>query len=120
MVETETLGTSSNAEPGRREAFRESEADSEGIESTSELPVACSRMMREAGLRGNFLNEWHLGDYLIWHNHPQIKVVEDGRTAPFPPDLSRRLIRIFHQGDADALRSLEALELSPRATSGAK
>ncbi|MBN1516229.1 hypothetical protein JXA32_06635 [Candidatus Sumerlaeota bacterium] len=74
---------------------------------TSELPVSAARMLREAGIEGNFLNPWDDGDYLIWNCWPKIKVAEDGRTAPFPPPLSQALAAIF-RGDAAALERFEA------------
>lgn len=73
---------------------------------TSELPVDCSRYLRETGLRGNFLNDWSYGGYLIWHNGPEIAVAEDGRTAPFPRELSDKISRVF-RGDGAALARFE-------------
>jgi len=73
---------------------------------TSEMPTAASRFLRTEGLEGNFLTLWSDGDYLIWHNAGQIKVAEDGRTAPFPMHLSTRL-RSLYGGDARALKQFE-------------
>ncbi|MBN1269896.1 MAG: hypothetical protein JXB04_09925 [Kiritimatiellae bacterium] len=75
---------------------------------TSELPVDCSRFIRENGLQGHFLNDWSYGGYLVWHNGPEVLVAEDGRTAPFPRSLSDQ-IRAAFQGDAAALERLDSI-----------
>jgi hypothetical protein len=73
---------------------------------TSEFPVDCSRFIQKRGLRGNFLNSWSTGGYLIWHNWPAIRIAEDGRTSPFPPELSNRM-RAVAAGDSGALKRME-------------
>lgn len=74
---------------------------------TSEMPVAASDFIRINHLEGNFLSLWSDADYLIWHNWPAIKVAEDGRTAPFPRQLSA-LLREVHRGDPEQLAAFEA------------
>lgn len=74
---------------------------------TSELPADCSDYLRANELSGHFLNDWSYGGFLIWHNGPAVLVAEDGRTAPFPPELSGRLAAAF-EGDAEALTQLDA------------
>jgi hypothetical protein len=73
---------------------------------TSEFPVDCSRFIQKQGLRGNFLNSWSTGGYLIWHNWPAIRIAEDGRTSPFPPVLSNQL-RAVAAGDSRVLKCME-------------
>jgi len=73
---------------------------------TSEMPVAASRFLAAEGLGGNFLTLWSDGNYLIWHNAGRVKVAEDGRTAPFPVQLSERL-RALYAGDQQALAQLD-------------
>jgi len=73
---------------------------------TSELPVDCSDFAAAHGLRGRFLNDWQYGGYLVWRLWPQIRVAEDGRTAPFPAALHQQLDAVF-AGDAAALKSVQ-------------
>ncbi|HDL77745.1 MAG TPA: hypothetical protein ENG36_03150 [Lentisphaerae bacterium] len=72
---------------------------------TSELPVDAVSFVTEVGLSGNFINDWPYGGYLIWRLWPRIFIAEDGRTAPFPEELHRRLAD-FYRGDISAADSL--------------
>lgn len=74
---------------------------------TSEMPVAASSFLEINSLGGNFLSLWSDADYLIWGNRPDIKVASDGRTAPFPRELTLSLRRIF-EGDASELAAFES------------
>jgi len=70
---------------------------------TSELPVLSSEYLAKTQVEGNFLNDWSYGGFLTWHLFPRILTAEDGRTAPFPPELSQQISAIY-RGDAEALR----------------
>jgi hypothetical protein len=51
---------------------------SPGIDA-SESPVHAVDFMKDHGLRGNVLNEYAWGQYLIWHTAPESKVFIDSR-----------------------------------------
>ncbi len=46
---------------------------------TTEYPVAGVRYLRESGLKGNLLNTFHWGGFLIWSFYPERRVFVDGR-----------------------------------------
>ena len=73
---------------------------------TSEFPSDCSEYLKTNSIRGNFLNSWSAGGYLIWHNWPDILVAADGRTAPFSRELLDHLSRIAI-GSSSALEKME-------------
>ncbi|HIE10575.1 MAG TPA: hypothetical protein EYP62_03090 [Kiritimatiellae bacterium] len=72
---------------------------------TSELPVDAASFVARVGLRGNFINDWPYGGYLIWRLWPRVLIAADGRTAPFPEELHRRLAK-FYDGDISAAEEL--------------
>lgn len=68
---------------------------------TSEFPVKSSEFLKNNNIKGNFINSWTHGGYLIWHNWPGILIAEDGRTSPFPAQLSSCL-KAVSDGDEKA------------------
>ena len=71
------------------------------------LPVDAADFVASRGLRGNFINSWSDGGYLMWKLTPAVRIAEDGRTAPFPADL-HELLRRVRNGDEQALDRLES------------
>jgi len=56
-------------------------------------PAGAVRFMRQNSLRGNILNDFNWGDYLIWRLEPQSKVFIDGRyDTLYPYSLIRQYI----------------------------
>ncbi|HEY6417627.1 MAG TPA: hypothetical protein VIX59_01380 [Candidatus Binataceae bacterium] len=56
------------------------------LRSDDYYPSGAVRFMKSHGLRGNVLNGFDWGEYLIWHLEPTSKVFVDGRSDSVYPD----------------------------------
>ncbi len=56
-----------------------------GFTDLSPLPAEAIDFIREADLRGNVFNAYDLGDQLVYHFHPQLRVVIDSRSDAYGP-----------------------------------
>ncbi len=56
------------------------------LKTWDEVPVGAVAFMKAHGLRGNILNNYNWGSYLIWHGMGQSKVFVDGRCELVYPD----------------------------------
>jgi len=55
------------------------------------MPVGAVAFMKERGLKGNILNQFGWGQYLIWHTAPECRVFIDGRfDLAYPLDVIRK------------------------------
>jgi hypothetical protein len=52
------------------------------------------RMLKEAGLRGNLFNPYHLGGYAGYRLAPRIRTFIDGRTEHYPDQVMRDYLKI--------------------------
>ncbi|OVE75874.1 hypothetical protein BVX97_03445 [bacterium E08(2017)] len=66
-----------------------------------QFPVKTSEFLKNHSIKGNFINSWSHGGYLIWNNWPDIRIAEDGRTSPFPPELSAQIRAIADGSEKD-------------------
>jgi hypothetical protein len=78
------------------------------LAATAPYPGAAVAFMKRHGLRGNILNNFLWGDYLIWHAMPESKVFIDGRyDTVYPQDVLRQFM-LFHFDKAAGATILDA------------
>jgi hypothetical protein len=77
------------------------------LQTTEPYPAGAVAFMHLHGLRGNVLNNFLWGDYLIWHLAPGSKVFIDGRYDTVYPQSVLRDFMLFHfdQPDGAAILS---------------
>ncbi len=60
-----------------------------GIGEASYFPDQIVRFTREKNLKGNMINSYGFGGYLIWHLYPERKIFIDGRNEVYLPLLEK-------------------------------
>ncbi len=70
---------------------------SRSLTSPDPYPASACEFMKQHHLRGNILNTFQWGDYLIWHTAPESKVFIDGRydtVFPLESHLQVRFVQL--------------------------
>ncbi|OGX24880.1 MAG: hypothetical protein A3D10_00860 [Omnitrophica WOR_2 bacterium RIFCSPHIGHO2_02_FULL_48_11] len=86
----------------------EMKSDLEGI-SLKNFPNKAVDFLVDNNVRGNILNDFNSGAYLVGRCYPNIKVFIDGRTEVYGADYFKNIYqRIWHQGDMAFFEQISA------------
>jgi hypothetical protein len=61
----------------------------------SQVPVAAVAALRQANPKGNLLNDYNWGGYVLWELYPDFRTFVDGRTDVFTNDVFEDYLRLW-------------------------
>jgi hypothetical protein len=69
--------------------------DRNAAQLQAQVPVAAVEAMRQVGPRGNLLNDYNWGGYVLWELYPAYTTFVDGRTDVFSDEVFEDYLRLW-------------------------